>query len=155
VCPLQRLRHLMGVPQKEVSGVHQHTIIVIGLHRESGDCRFRKRILHCSSFRCVVGGRTKRVVRLDQQHLVTDAFKPYNARVPKLAAIETNVVRSQARRQRADIEKLSIPAADFKKNLAGLLFPIERKVAWIGLRVCRLLADRRSRQRSANYEQDC
>src|SRR5205809_5539253 len=83
----------------------------------------------------------------------TAAFKPYNPRSPKLAAVQPDVIRTHSSRQRALIQKLRIPFVDFEPQFPGLSIPIQIEIAGELLRLLRFLRNASTLRRCALREQ--
>src|SRR5262249_15240262 len=60
-----------------------------------------------------------------QQHLGPAPLEADDPRCAQLPAVQTDVVRTHARRQAALVEKLRVPLVDFQPQLAGLRVPIQ------------------------------
>src|SRR5919109_3799189 len=79
--------------------------------------------------------------RLHHQHARTDAVECDDASCAGLAAIETDVIRSESGGKAGRIEQLRIELVDLHPERSRLLIPVQRKIAVEFLQTCRTLVD--------------
>src|SRR5206468_9226840 len=77
----------------------------------------------------VRAARSERLVRLHEQHARTDAVEVHDASAAAGAAIEPDVVRSEAGRQAGRVEELGVEPRDLEEERSAAIVPVERKVA--------------------------
>src|SRR5262249_46516456 len=73
--------------------------------------------------------RAERVVGLHHHHARPDPLEPDDPTLPRLAAIEPDVVRSESGREAGRIEHLGVELVDLHPERAGALVPVEGHVA--------------------------
>ena len=157
VCALlrapQSTRHPMRIAQIKIRRIHQHVPILFRRRRESPYHRLRKRIMHRALFIRIIAHRAKIQILFNQQNLRPTPFEPHNPRRAQLPAIQSNVVRTNSRRQSALVQKLRVPLINLQPQLPGLRIPIQIEIARQLLRVLGLLrnaAALRTRSRHAS-----
>ncbi len=116
--------------QEEIGGVDQHGAVRrLGRDGEAPQHGLRKRLLHRELLGGVGGRAAKLLVRLHQQHLGADALEAHDAAVCDLSAVQAEIVRARAERQRVGVEKIDVEVRNLKVELAGGGVPVERKEA--------------------------
>src|SRR5688572_15932443 len=140
--PLQRVRHLMNVAQVKRSGVDQDASLFFCCDFEAPQRRLGKRVFHCISLVCVVAERAEPVVACDEQHTRAAAIETDDGAVAELSAVEPDVVRADAGRQRFDVEELAVPLIDLEPDFSGLRVPVKGEEAGKLLHTLHLVSDR-------------
>ena len=77
----------------------------------------------------------------DEQHAWSTPIETNNRAVTELTAVESDVVRTDAGRQRLDVQKLSVPFVYLEPDLSGLRVPVEGEEAGKLLHALHLIAD--------------
>ena len=139
---LEAADDVVHVAQDERGRVDEDAAVGFGGGLEAPQHRRRERLRHRPPLVGVVAGRAKRVVRLDQQHLLADPLEAHDVRRAELAAIEADVVRAQAGRQRRVIEQLRVERRDLEPDRAVGTVPVERDEAVLLVESLRLVRDR-------------
>ena len=89
----------MCVAQIKTRGVDQRTIAVFGSDFKTPQRRFRKSVFHGAALVGIVAIGAKGVIRSRQQHAWPGSFKTHDVAIAELAAIQTDIVRSDSRRK--------------------------------------------------------
>ena len=84
----------MRVAQVKARGVNQRPIAVFGGDFKTPEGRFREGVLDGAAFVGVVAVGAKSVIRSDQQNARSGSFETHDVAVTELAAIQTDIVRS-------------------------------------------------------------
>ena len=90
------LRQAFGIAKEEIGGIHQYVAVRFGAYGKTPEHGFGEGIGHGATLGGIGAGGAKRFVALHQQHARTDAFKFHQAAGAFAAAVETDIVRSQA-----------------------------------------------------------
>src|SRR5688572_26803585 len=126
---LQGRRHFVNVAQIKIGRVHKHASALLGCDFETPQRGFSKRVFHRKPFIRVIAVRAKTIIRRDEQHAWSTAIETHDRAVAELTAIESDVVRADARGQRLDVQKLAVPLVDLEPDLSGLRVPVKSEEA--------------------------
>ena len=102
---LQRSGNSMHVAQIEIRGIDQGASALFRRDFKSPHRRFGEGVFHRTSLVSIVAVCAIAFVRRNQQHARPDALESHDMRLAHLSAIQTDIVRSDSRRQRFDVEK--------------------------------------------------
>ena len=141
----ERAAGVRHVAEQEIGCIDQQAAVALAGDREAPQDRFRERVLHRFALGGIRAARPKRLIRLHEQHPRPDALEIDDASAAAGAAIEPNVVRSEARRQAGRIEELGVEPRNLDEQRSAALVPVQRKVAVDLLHACRAGVDRRDR----------
>ena len=141
----QRVSGPVDVTQVEVGGIDEHSVARLGGHRESPQHGLRKRILDGLSLERIAAARSEGLISLNQQHAWADALEAHDASRAAAAAVEPDVVRSQAGRQPVREKKIAVEARDLQVHCSAAFVPVQREEAVHLLHAARPLVDRRRR----------
>src|ERR1700732_1530519 len=86
----------VGIAKKKISGVHQGAAVLFGGDREAPKSRLREGIVDGAELVGIVADGAIVQIRLNEQNLGAAALEAHDARIAELAAIEADVVRSDA-----------------------------------------------------------
>ena len=101
----------------------------------------RERIVDRAAFVGVLAHRAVIEIFLDEQDLRAAALEAHDARRAKLAAVQPNIIRTDARRKPALVEEFAVPLVDFEPQLALLGVPVEIEITGKLLRPRGFLGD--------------
>src|ERR1035437_3319735 len=73
--------------------------------------------------------RSKRLIPLNHHHLRPHALERHDPSLAALAAIEADLVGSQAGGEAGGVEEVAVESWNLEKQRAGVLVPVEREVA--------------------------
>ena len=122
-------RHVVAVPDEVFGVVDDQAVSGRGGNLESPEHGTGKRIAHGACFSFARGHGPELVVGLDHQHAGAGAFELDDSRAGQDAAVEADVVRSQAGRQACRVKHLGVEPGDLEKQPASRLVPVEREEA--------------------------
>ena len=130
--------NLMHVAQKEVGRVHQNgpspSILpagsgsgTFGGHREAAENRLRKRLAHRQLFGRILRRAAKLFIGPHQQDLGTKAFETDQLGRRYLAAVEPQVIGTDALGERIEIQHVDVELRYFQIQPAVLGVPVKRQ----------------------------
>src|SRR5947207_14171153 len=103
--------------------------VAFGGHREAPEDRPGKRVFDRFAFGGIAAARPEIEVRLRHQHLRAHTMKADDPAAGFLAAIETDIVRSESGGQAGREQKIGVEARDLEEQASRPLVPVERKEA--------------------------
>src|SRR5271167_96908 len=110
---LQRVDRVVCVAEVEVRGVYEDFVSAFGRDCESPQGGFGKGFGDGAPLVGIVGDGAETVVRLDKKHAGAAALETNDARLAHLAAVEADVIRTDAGRQRFEVKEFGLPLVDF------------------------------------------
>ena len=120
---------IVCITHGELGGVHEHASAVLCLHGESEQRAAREALLDAARLVRIFRHATEIHVLLDQQHAWSAAREGDEPLASQLVAIEPDVVRAHAPRQRRVENELLLHGRDLEKDLATAFVPVEREEA--------------------------
>src|SRR5512132_2387391 len=109
----------MNVAYVKTRRIDEDVIAFFSRVLEPPQRRFCERVAYCQTLVGIVCRCAKVVVGRNQQDARAGAIESNDSAPAELAAIETDVVRSDSRGERLDVEKLSVPLIDLEPDLPG------------------------------------
>ena len=125
----QRAGRTGHVAEQEVAGVDEQVAVALTGNREAPQDRFRERILDRLAFARVRAARAERHVRLHQHDARSHALERDDLRAGAGSAIESDVVRAEARGQAHRHQEFGVELRDFEEERAGAIVPVHREIA--------------------------
>src|SRR5205085_9371241 len=113
----------------EIGCIDQNMTIRLGGYRKAPQHRFGDGILDGALFGQIGARGSEGFSVLDEQQLLTDALERDDPTTAFLAAIQPEVVRTQAGSESCGVEELGVEARDLEVEVAGAFFPVEREIA--------------------------
>src|SRR5262249_5871618 len=129
LCASQRFWNSVSIAKEEIGRVHERMVLLFRADGESPKHGFRKGIANGAALVCIVANRAIVEILMNQQHFWPAAVEADDARSPELAAVQSDVVRSDSCGKSALVEKLGVPLVDFQPQLPLLGIPVEVEIA--------------------------
>ena len=136
-------RNAVRIAQEEIGGIDEDILAFFGGHGETPQRRFGERIADGAALVRVVGHGAIFKILFDKEDLGPAAFESDDGGFAKLAAVESDVVRTDSGGEAALIKKILVPFIfiDFQPKLALFGVPIKIEIARQLLRAGGFLGD--------------
>src|SRR5881394_255613 len=139
--PMERGWNAMGIAQEKIRSIHQRALLLLRGHGEAPQRGLRERFADGTAFVGIVAHRAVIEIFLDQQDLRAAALETHDTRRAKLAAVQSNVIRADARGKPALVKKFRAPLVDLKPQLALPGIPVQIEITGKLLRPRGFLGD--------------
>ena len=117
--------HVVAVAHEILGEVDEQPVAGGGGDREAPQDRSRERVTHGARFGGARRQGAELIVRLHHQHLRPGAFELDDARAGQDAAVEPDVVRTEARGESRGVEHLGVEPGNLEPQAAGGFVPVE------------------------------